>query len=264
MLRRFYRNQVAGALRAADLVTGDNQHLVDCIHEWFGVEQSKIRLLRWGVEEHLFQVSPEKISELRRRLGLQEGRTLILSPRGAKAVYQADLILEGFQRLLKDREMDVQCLMLSAGYKIGSEVGLQARALAARDDRFRFVEGALPREDLYALWNMVDIFISAPVYDGYSASVAEGRYAGAIPVVNDIPANRELFRHLENGWICEPFSPENLAADLEKILKILPDLKEKFNPINKQWIREHSLVERNAENFMEWAENLLQIKKKRP
>lgn len=257
ILRRFYRRQVARALAAGDLVTGDNQYLVDCIRDWFGVAEEKVRLLRWGVEEKLFEVTPEQLDDLRQRLGLKAGKTLVLSPRGAKAIYQGDIILEGFRRLLEGNREDIQCLMLSAGYEIADEVRQKALELAERDQRFVFVEESLPREDVYALWNLVDIFVSAPIYDGYSASVAEGRYVGAIPVLNDIPANKELFCHGENGWICDPFSPENLAADLKKIIEHLPELKEKFASVNKQWIREHSLVERNAEKFMEWAENLL-------
>ncbi|MEM0996859.1 MAG: glycosyltransferase [Bacteroidota bacterium] len=257
LMRRYYRRLVAQALRAGDLITGDNQYLIDCMEQWFAVPPAKLKLLRWGVEEKMFAAEAAELTTLRTELGLRAEHRTILSPRGAKAIYQGDIILAAFTKLLADRTLAVQCIMLSSGYAIDPAVKQAAQQLAARDSRFVFVDQALPREKIYTLWNLVDVFISAPIYDGYSAAVAEGRYIGAVPVLNDIPATRELFVHGENGWICDPFTPEQLADDLGKILRDLPRLKEKFARTNRAWILEHSRVKNSARMFLKWSENLL-------
>ncbi|HHG84985.1 MAG TPA: glycosyltransferase [Bacteroidetes bacterium] len=253
LARKFYRKQVSLALAAADLVTGDNQYLVDCMQNWFEVSDQNIRLLRWGVEKELFEVAPERLKALREQFHLQPGKPVIFSPRGAKAIYQGDIIVEAFARILAGGRQDFNCIMLSAGYEISQKTAEKARKLAQENPNFTFIEEVLPRENVYALWNLVDIFISAPIYDGYSAAVAEGRYVGAIPVLNDIPANQELFDHDVNGWFCEPFTSEQLALDLQFLLKNLPERKEKYAVLNRFWIEKHSLVKENAERFLTWV-----------
>lgn len=257
LLRNYYRKKVAEALKFADLITGDNQLLVDAMHDWFGVPKEKLRLLRWGVEPELFQATPQEHERVRQKFGIQPGQKVVLAPRGAKALYQADIILDAFEKILQSGRTDTRLLLFSAGYEISERVASKAAQLQKTYPHFQFVSGLIPREEMYVLWNLVDIMISAPVYDGYSAAVAEARYAGAIPLVNDIPGNREVIRHGENGWICADFNVDGLARDLNLLLDQLPAYKSKFAATNRAWIEQNSLVARNAEICLRWAEELV-------
>lgn len=248
--QQFYRKQVAKALAFADLITGDNQYLVDCMAEWFGVARDKMTALPWGVEPSLFETTEQQLQALKVRFGIQSGQKVVLSPRGAKPVYQADIILDAFAQLLKQGRSDTCFILLGAGYNVSPEVSIQAEFLSKSYPNFKFIPNALPREEVHALWNLVDIFISAPFYDGYSAALAEGRYVGAIPLVNDIPANRELIVHGENGWICAPFTAENLRKDLDHLLSHVAEYRTKFAAVNRDWILKHSLMEMNAQKFI--------------
>ncbi len=274
--RQYFRRKVSRTLRKADLITGDNRVLVNAVRDWFGIPEEKIRLLRWGVEPELLVPDENEGRKLRDRFGIQQGATVILSPRGAKAIYQADLILEAFAQLLEankketiavgseisssgrpPRGLPFHFIMLSAGYEVSRKVKDKAQYLSQRHPNFTFVDEMMDRKEIAQLWHLVDIFISAPVYDGYSASLAEGRYTGAIPVVNPIPGNLELIQHGENGWVTSPFTPTQLAKDLTTILKNKTQLKAKFQVKNREWIEEHSLVKQNAKLFLGWAEELL-------
>lgn len=256
-LRRWYfRKQVRKALEHADLITGDNQYLVDKMREWFSVPSEKSRLLRWGVEPELFQTNPTELAQIKSYFRIPGDCPVVLSPRGAKAIYQSDTILQAFQALLK-KGSKAHFIMLGAGYQVSRKVAEQAFALEKQFSNFVFIQAALPRETIYQLWNLVDVFISAPVYDGYSAALAEGRYIGAIPVVNAIPANLELISHSQNGWIVEPFSVGQLSSDLASIIQQASLLKQKFAAPNHKWIQEHSLLDKNAAVFMSWAEQTM-------
>jgi glycosyltransferase involved in cell wall biosynthesis len=206
--------------------------------------------LPFGIEPELFVVSEDRLSALRSQFSIASGQAVVLSPRGAKPVYQADIILAGFEQLLLAGDSKTRFLFLSAGYLVADEVRQKAEFLEKSYPNFSFVADALPRETMYALWNLVDVFVSAPVYDGYSAALAEGRFAGAIPVVNDIPGNRELISHLQNGWVCAPFTPIQLATDLKMILADLTSFKTRFASRNRQWILENSLIRNNVERFL--------------
>lgn len=254
LLRPVYRHYVKEALGRADLVTADNQVLVDVLREDFGVEGERLRLLRFGLEPELFVPDGGKMVAIRKKLGIAEGKKVVLSPRGLKAVYQADVILEGFKRLLDEGREDVCFVMLGAGYPVSEGLRMRARGLGGR---LILVEEVLDRATLGQLWNMVDVFVSAPVYDGYSAAVAEGRYAGAVPVVNGIPGNLEVIRHGENGWVCDPFDAEGLAGALRAVLDDVEGWKRRVGPVNRAWIEAHSLVGANARFLLQMAKKLL-------
>ena len=146
--------------------------------------------------------------------------------------------------------------MLSAGYEVPPQLARKAMALSKRFPNFHFADDALPREEVYALWNLVDVFISAPVYDGYSAALAEGRYIGAVPIVNQIPGNQELIREGENGWFCHPFTASNLVDRIKLALQMPKAKREAFAGLNRSWIEAHSLVAENAKLFLRWCKEL--------
>ena len=168
-----------------------------------------------------------------------------------KPVYQGDLILESFEMLLRRGVRDINMIMLSAGYDVPADIQKKARELDQQFPNFNYVDKQLPREEVLELWSVVDAFISAPVYDGYSNAVSEGRYAGAIPIVNPIPANLELIRHKVNGWVVDPFTPEHLADALLEILPDMDDYKARFAPANRKWILKHSHLDTNIKSFSE-------------
>lgn len=256
--RRFHRRQVGKVLQGADLVTGDNQTLLDAMQDWFGVAPASMKLLRWGVEPELFDLGEAEQSRIRAKFGIHPGQTVVLSPRGAKAIYQGDLIIEAFAKLLAEGHADCRFILLGAGYTVANKVEQRAAELEKAYPNFLFVRDQLPREEVAGLWNEVDLFVSAPVYDGYSAALAEGRFVGAVPVVNDIPATQELIRHKENGWVTHPFTVDQLSQDLSHLLAHLPEYQYRFAAENKPWITQNSLQSTAANQFIDWCKILIE------
>ena len=246
---RMFRNQVQEALHKSALITGDNIQLVQAIKNWFGIPEHKVKLNRWGIEEELFEVSETQKQALREKFNIRDWQKVVLSPRGMKPVYQGDLILESFEMLLRRGVRDINMIMLSAGYDVPPKVAQKANELNKQFPNFHYVSEQLPREEVIALWSLVDAFISAPVYDGYSNAVSEGRYAGAIPIVNPIPANLELIRHKVNGWVVDPFTPQHLADALLEMLPVMDEYKDRFAGTNRKWILKHSHLDTNINIF---------------
>lgn len=255
--RPFYRMQVRRSLLAADHITADNQVLVDAMQTGFGINPSKITLNRWGIDPQLLSPDPAAAEKLRIRLGIPEGKKVILSPRGLKAVYNADIIAEGYIQFVRAGNLDCCMVMLGAGYPVSEKILSLRKEAEAAGGTLIIVEDLLTAEEMGQIWCLSDIFISAPVYDGYSSALAEGRYVGAIPMVNAIPGNLELIRHGENGWVCSPFTPQQLAIDLEAIIPDLSDLKQKFAGINRKWIEENGVIAPNATRMLELLTRIL-------
>ena len=119
-------------------------------------------------------------------------------------------------------------------------------------NQFQFIKQQLPRETVAAFWWETFAFLSVPVYDGYSASVAEGRYVGAIPMVNAIPGNLEVIRHEWNGLVINPLSAVSISQTLERIEQE-PEMATVFASRNQSWIRQHSMLKDSARQFLDWA-----------
>lgn len=256
-----FRWLVGKALHHAAYITGDNEVLTHAVRDWFSVPEASIVLNRWGVEPELFAVSEAEKAALQAKYGILPGQTVILSPRGMKPIYQGDIILEAFERLLHGlpdaQRAGVRCIMLSAGYVVPDDIRQRADALQqAYPQSFVYVPGVLPREEVLHLWALTEVFVNAPVYDGYSNALAEGRYAGAIPVVNDTPATREVLVSGEHAVFVAPFTPENLAAVLNQTLQRLPALHARMVPANRAWIETHSMMDVSIRAFAEACRKL--------
>lgn len=252
---RYFRKLVKEALDAASLVTGDNLVLVHSVRDWFDIPEERLQLNRWGVEPALFEVDEEIKSSLRAQFGIEEGQAVVLSPRGMKPIYQGEIILEAFGSMLEEGRKE-KFIMFSAGYAISKAVQERADALTAKYPNFHYEGGVLPRERVLQLWSLVDAFISAPVYDGHSNALAEGRYASAVPLVNPIPGNLEVVEPDVHGVLVDPFTADNLSKKLRSTLNELDALKEAFGPVNRQWIEENSVMDANMQRFLERVEEI--------
>jgi len=251
----FYRHHVRKALVKSAFITGDNLTLVHAVRDWFQIPEKKLHLNRWGVEENLFHPPAQRLDELRAKYGILPNQQVVLSPRGMKPIYQGELIFDAFEQLVP-RNPTVKFMMFSAGYEVSQGVRERAVKLGESYDNFYYEFGLIPREEVIELWSLVDAFISAPLYDGYSNAVAEGRYAGAIPIVNDIPGNREVLEDKQTAFFVTPFTAQNLESIIGSILPDLALHKKQFHEISLPWIVEHSELNRNIQLFIAWCKEV--------
>lgn len=251
---RIFRKNVALALRESHFAIGDNWQLVEAMQKWFGIEKSKLQLNRWGIEEAYFKENPKDQAQMRKSLGIREGYRVVLAPRGLKPVYQGDVILNAFENVLKKAPQNLHFVVLSAGYKAAPQIEQKALRLNQDFANFTYVKRLIPWEQMGTLWQITDAFVIAPVYDGYSNALNEGLYAGAIPILNDIPAHREMMAHGHNCLMVNPFNADRLANEIMEIMDHFEKWKEKFAPINRAWVEEEALFERNIQRFLEGVE----------
>lgn len=85
------------------------------------------------------------------------------------------------------------------------------RSFASREgveDRVEFT-GLLPRDKVYKVIRECGLYVSASKVEGLHLSVLEAISAGAIPLISDIPAHREIAQSCDNMF--EPLSFEENA-----------------------------------------------------
>ncbi len=161
------------ALGQADLVTGDSAD----------VEQAAAALAP-RVPFHRFIFGPSASLFARER----DPQRIVISTRRLDPDTRVPLIIEAF-RLAAAAEPD----RLSGWRLIIAGAGSEQAHVEAAAAGVAGVElvGQLAAEDLQALLAQAQIAVSVPVSDATSAAVLEAMAMGVLPVVNDLPANRE-------------------------------------------------------------------------
>ncbi len=79
-----------------------------------------------------------------------------------------------------------------------------------------------------------------------SVSVLEAMAHGCIPLLSDLPANRELVRHGDNGLIL-PTGATPAPADLDRLLQRAAAVASD----NRAWVRQHALFAPAVQAFVE-------------
>ena len=77
------------------------------------------------------------------------------------------------------------------------------------------------------------MFVSLSKSDGLSTALVEAMACGLVPVVSDIPANREVVEEGRSGWFVRGDDPAELAATL---------LRLGASPDARATVREHNLA----------------------
>lgn len=133
----------------------------------------------------------------------------ILSCRLHKPLYRIDAIVAAFAALAHDHP--AWTLEVAAAGP-GSAALAQRVADLGLADRVEF-SGMLDRTALARSYQRAAVFASVPVSDGTSVSLLEAMGAGCLPVLSDLPANREWVTDRRNGLIVAS------VADLEQGLR---------------------------------------------
>ena len=94
-----------------------------------------------------------------------------------------------------------------------------------------------------------------------AVSVLEAMAHGCIPLLSDLPANRELVQDRQNGWIV----PQEWGADLQAQedvaddAVVLPALLAQAADIaahNRNWVRQHGLFPSAEQQRMQTLQSL--------
>jgi len=170
------------ALERADLVLCDAENLAAAARS-AGAPAERVRALPWGVDRSLFQPGPER----------EPG--LLLSTRMHEGVYDLPTVIEGAARVL---EMRPGARLVVAGD--GSQRrGLEALAAARLPaGRWSFI-GRVEPATLAGWLARAEIYLSASRSDSTSQSLLEAMAVGALPVVSDLPGNREWIGDRDGG-----------------------------------------------------------------
>lgn len=197
------RAMVRHALRGAAAWTADAQVLLRAAQAIAGADAPPWRAwIPLGIDEPLIDPSLQGGAVVRERR--------ILSCRLHKPLYRIDAILRAFAQAAP--QLPGWVLEVAAVGEQTPTLRALAQSLGVAD-RVEF-SGMLTAPQLAQAYRRSALFVSVPQSDGTSVSLLESMAAGCLPVLTDLPANREWVRDGENGLIVGVASPAPHATNL--------------------------------------------------
>jgi L-malate glycosyltransferase len=166
---------------------------------------------------------------------------LFFTNRGLEPLYAPQRALEVFAAVAAQWP-DAQLVVANDGSMRGALQRLaQAKDL---DSRVRFVGRLNPGEQSHwygrARW-----YLSVPASDSVSVSVLEAMAHGCVPILSDLPANRELVRDRDNGLIVT-----DGADALVQALEALQPRADEIGRSNRAWVAGHAVFPLAVERFL--------------
>lgn len=209
-----FRRLVRTSLLSSDAITADAEIMKKAIHQFIG--NKPVEVINFGIElQNLTNISKENI---------------LYSNRLHDDLYNIDQIIQGAVYFLKSNPT---WKLRIAGKGSNTEKLKQQVTDLNLNDQVEFVGFLAPAENLENYLKS-KIYISIPNTDGTSISLLEAMAYGCLPVVSDLPANREWITDGENGIVV---SDHNLEQSLELAMQL--------DPI-KVASRNHEIIEARA------------------
>jgi glycosyltransferase involved in cell wall biosynthesis len=227
------RKMVQFNLRKADFLTSDSTYMAEEMKKLVPLK-NEILIANFGID-----VTP--------LLCVKEN--IIYSNRLHKKLYRVDKIIEAFARFKQNNERKDWRLVVAATGTETDSLKDKARSLGLTD----YVEfvGWIQKEDNEQWYSKAKIWVSIPESDATSISLLEAMACGSIPVVSDLPANREWIQSGVNGILVEDLESDFISDAL--ILNQAEAIE-----INKQRIEEDGTKEANREKFLNLYQTIIE------
>ncbi len=244
--RAVHRIQIRRALRSADLVTTDADILSDAAAR-AGSSRDRILKIFFGIDENVFY--PGDPND--RHTGSRSSGLTIVSTRNLHDIYNPVLLIDAAPIIAAKSE---------ARFVVCGDGPLRRR-LEDRTSRLGMTErfvftGRLDPAGIAERLRSADVYVSTSRSDSTSVSLLEAMACGAMPVVTDIPANREWISDGINGRLFRADSPEELAGAVLSAATD-PESIERFGKRNHDTIMEKGLWKTNMERFETACLNLV-------
>ena len=219
-----WRSLTGRVLRACVLSTSDSQVMAARMRE---LGAGEVMVFPFGLEAMPPPTGPKNAD-------------LFFANRGLEPIYAPARVIEVFSALARNSPQ-AQLVVAHDGSLRGA---LQAQvALLGLAERVRFV-GRLGAAEQAQWYDQARWYLSLPVSDSVSVSVLEAMAHGCVPILSDLPANRELVRNADNGLIVAGGALLPLHD-----LQACAAQAERIAAHNRAWVQQHALFAPCVQSF---------------
>jgi glycosyltransferase involved in cell wall biosynthesis len=214
------------AIRRADALHCDCERDVRLARQWgFAPDKPSIVLpTAGGVDTSVFHPGKPELNGY--RLGFPEDARIIINPRGMRMYVRNDSFFRAIPIVLRQ---EPRTFFICPAMQDEPYAQKMIRKLYL-SDHVRLLP-KMERGHLAEMFRAAQVSVSPSTHDGTPNSLLETMATGCFPVAGDIESVREWIEHGVNGLLCDPASPESIAAALIQALRN-PDLRRRAAQYN--------------------------------
>lgn len=191
-----YKKLTKYVLKKSNLVTSDSNFMSKEIEE-LGYPNNKIITSPMGIDINLFNSNGRKVNSTKVFLSM---RTLCLNS-------NIDTIIKAFN-IVHKKNKDTKLIITNSGDTKKHILDLINKL---RLEDYVDYRGFVSRNDVARLLRESDVYLSIPTSDSTSVNLLEAMNSGILPIVSDLPANREWINNNENGLVLKNIDEIELA-----------------------------------------------------
>lgn len=186
-----------------------------------GVDPRKLYDVPYAVDNEFFRKRAEEASrsreELRRSLGLEPGRPVILYAGKLTARKRANDLVEAYRRLSSDGRTEPRAYLLIVGDgELSADLQQRARETGWASIRFM---GFKNQTELPRYYDLCDVFVLPSVQEPWGLVINEVMNAGRAVIVSDeVGCGPDLVRQGENGYVFRAGDIADLSRALRDVL----------------------------------------------
>ncbi len=230
---------IVESLRAADLITGDAEHLNQEIRS-LASPSAPVEWWQFGVPVDRYRIDASRGNP-----------PIVLSMRRLRPLYHIDTIVRAFAAVSK-RVPDARLVVVGDDedgpslHRLADELGLA--------EKITFT-GWVSEEELRAWYARASVAVSVPESDSTPVSLLES-FASSLPVVlSDLPANREWVEDGENGRLA-PVGDVEVTADAIAEILLNPERAREWGRANRRTVELRGDRDSNMLQLEAWYRRL--------
>ena len=227
---KIYYNLTKFCLNASDIATSDSKYMTDVINDLSPVQTMT------------FIFGLDKLPEINLE---EKDPNLFYSNRMLSENYNIDQVIQLFGKITETNK-NARLIISHDGTK-RHELEQLAKELEI-EDKVKF-KGFVSLADQISLYKKSQFYISIPTSDSTSVSLIEAMAYGCIPIVSDIPANREWIFEGTNGIF---YNPQNTFNEVNTILSI----KEQIFSENRKIVEKRAIFPKSMKEYVETIDKL--------
>lgn len=204
------------ALRRVDLICPSSVTAAQHIRERYGISETKIHAVSWGVDRNMFQRADEnQRRRICKKFGIDPTAMIFMNVRRFQLAWGCDTALKAFIQFAQENPSSHFVILGGAGSTPLVRDAHKQLVERGLEHRFTLFEDDISLADCAELMSVSDVFVSLMrTRDMRSASVLQAASAGGAPVLSEQAEYREMERMGFRALFVDPEDPDSVLNAL--------------------------------------------------
>ncbi len=181
------------------------------------IKHGKYRVIYNGIDTDLFKKYDGMYDSLRAELGYSPNDFLMGNISTFSVRKGHIYLVKAFTKIIK-KYPDAKLLFVGSRRFHEDNIASEIIAFINNNNLDNYVKILDTRQDIYKVYNILDLYIMPSIVEGYGLALAEAMSSELLCIGSDIPAFKELIQSPENGFMFESKNEDDLYKVISRVM----------------------------------------------